>query len=137
MPLDIVFAVGSSMVAEQAVEVLAIMRKSKAYWSLATASAPEYASGFASEDDGLEYRLEGDFRQQIAAARESLPRGEGVAIEDVDFESPWPCGSAGRARSYLLSGERGRGRLRRAAASTRTALRPWGRFRHRRYRRRT
>jgi len=31
MPLDIVFAVGSSMVAEQAVEVLAIMRKSKAY----------------------------------------------------------------------------------------------------------
>ena len=46
--------------------------------------------GFASEDDWLEYRLENDprFLQRIAVARENLRRGKGVALEDVDFESP-------------------------------------------------
>ena len=46
--------------------------------------------GFASEDDWLEYRLENDarFLQRIAAARESLRRGKGVALKDIDFESP-------------------------------------------------
>jgi prevent-host-death family protein len=46
--------------------------------------------GFASEDDWLEYRLENDprFLQRIAAARESLRGGKGIALEDVDFESP-------------------------------------------------
>ena len=46
--------------------------------------------GFASEDDWLDYRLENDrrFLERIAAARDSLRHGKGVALEDVDFESP-------------------------------------------------
>lgn len=43
--------------------------------------------GFASEDDWFDYRLENDprFLKRIAAARESLRRGRGVALEDVDI----------------------------------------------------
>ena len=46
--------------------------------------------GFASEDDWLDYRLENDrrFLERIAAARDSLRQGKGVALEDVDSESP-------------------------------------------------
>jgi len=46
--------------------------------------------GFASEDDWLDYRLENDprFLKRIASARESLREGKGVALENVDFESP-------------------------------------------------
>ncbi|HEX6136538.1 MAG TPA: type II toxin-antitoxin system Phd/YefM family antitoxin [Casimicrobiaceae bacterium] len=46
--------------------------------------------GFASEDDWFDYRFENDprFLERIAAARESLRRGKGVALEDVDFEAP-------------------------------------------------
>lgn len=43
--------------------------------------------GFASEDDWFDYRLENDprFIERIAAARESLRRGNGVALEDADI----------------------------------------------------
>ena len=43
--------------------------------------------GFASEDDWFDYRLENDprFIERIAAARESLRRGHGVALEDADI----------------------------------------------------
>ena len=46
--------------------------------------------GFASEDDWLDYRVENDprFLKRVAAARESLRRGKGVPLEDVDFEAP-------------------------------------------------
>ena len=46
--------------------------------------------GFASEDDWFDYRLENDprFLKRVAAARESLRRGHGVSLEDVDFEAP-------------------------------------------------
>lgn len=46
--------------------------------------------GFASEDDWLDYRVENDprFLKRIAAARESLGRGKGVPLEDVDFDAP-------------------------------------------------
>ena len=42
--------------------------------------------GFESEDDWLEYRLENhlEFLDRIAAARESIRRGEGVPLEEVD-----------------------------------------------------
>jgi prevent-host-death family protein len=45
--------------------------------------------GFASEDDWLDYRLENDprFLGRIAAARESLRRGRGIRLEDIDGES--------------------------------------------------
>lgn len=45
--------------------------------------------GFASEDDWLDYRLENDprFLRRIAAARESLRRGRGIRLEDIDAES--------------------------------------------------
>lgn len=41
--------------------------------------------GFASEDDWLDYRLENDprFLKRIAAARQSLRDGKGVALENV------------------------------------------------------
>ena len=43
--------------------------------------------GFASEDDWFDYRLENDprFIERIAAARESLRRGNGVDLEDADI----------------------------------------------------
>ena len=43
--------------------------------------------GFASEDDWFDYRLENDprFIERIAAARESLRRGNGVALEGADI----------------------------------------------------
>ena len=42
--------------------------------------------GFASEEDWFDYRLENDprFLKRIAAARESLRRGEGIRLEDVE-----------------------------------------------------
>jgi prevent-host-death family protein len=44
--------------------------------------------GFESEDDWFEYRLENDprFLRRIEAARESLRRGRGVRLEDVDLD---------------------------------------------------
>ena len=41
--------------------------------------------GFASEDDWFDYRLEHDprFLARIAAARQSLRQGQGIALEDV------------------------------------------------------
>ena len=42
--------------------------------------------GFASEDDWLDYRLEHDprFLQRIERARQSLRRGKGVKLEDIE-----------------------------------------------------
>ena len=42
--------------------------------------------GFASEDEWFDYRLERDprFLARVAAARESLARGGGVRLEDVE-----------------------------------------------------
>ena len=42
--------------------------------------------GFESEEDWFDYRLENDprFLERIAAARQSLRRGGGVRIEEVD-----------------------------------------------------
>jgi prevent-host-death family protein len=42
--------------------------------------------GFASEDDWFDYRLEHDprFLQRIERARQSLRRGKGVKLEDVE-----------------------------------------------------
>ncbi|VAW31848.1 RelB/StbD replicon stabilization protein (antitoxin to RelE/StbE) [hydrothermal vent metagenome] len=47
-------------------------------------------TGFASEDDWFEYRLEHDprFLARIASARESLQSGAGTKIEDIP-ESFW------------------------------------------------
>lgn len=41
--------------------------------------------GFATEDDWFDYRLEHDprFLARVAAARESLRAGRGIAIEDL------------------------------------------------------
>ena len=42
--------------------------------------------GFESEDDWFDYRLENDprFLRRVAAARQSLSRGRGVRLEDVE-----------------------------------------------------
>lgn len=42
--------------------------------------------GFASEDDWFDYRLEHDprFLKRIERARQSLGKGKGVRIEDID-----------------------------------------------------
>jgi prevent-host-death family protein len=42
--------------------------------------------GFATEDDWIDYRLEHDprFLRRIAEARESLRKGKGVRIEDLE-----------------------------------------------------
>ena len=42
--------------------------------------------GFESEDDWLDYRLENDprFLRRIEEARENLPAGRGVRIENVE-----------------------------------------------------
>lgn len=42
--------------------------------------------GFASEDDWFDYKLEHDprFLQRIERARQSLKRGHGVRLEDVE-----------------------------------------------------
>jgi PHD/YefM family antitoxin component YafN of YafNO toxin-antitoxin module len=42
--------------------------------------------GFKSEEDWFEYQLEQnpEFLRRVAAARESLRRGEGVSLEDLD-----------------------------------------------------
>jgi prevent-host-death family protein len=44
--------------------------------------------GFASEDDWFDYKLEHDprFLQRIARARASLQAGQGVKLEDLQFE---------------------------------------------------
>src|SRR5215207_2224573 len=44
--------------------------------------------GFASEDDGFEYRLEHDprFLRRIEQARESLRAGRGTKLEDIETE---------------------------------------------------
>lgn len=41
-----------------------------------------------SEDDWFEYRLEHDprFPQRVEQARNSLPEGRGVMLEDIDTE---------------------------------------------------
>ena len=43
-------------------------------------------TGFASEDEWIEYRLEHDprFLQRIERARQSLREGKGVKLEDVE-----------------------------------------------------
>jgi len=43
-------------------------------------------TGFASEDDWFEYRLENDprFLRRVARARASIRAGRGTRIEDVD-----------------------------------------------------
>ena len=43
-------------------------------------------TGFASEDEWVEYRLEHDprFLQRIERARQSLRAGQGVKLEDVE-----------------------------------------------------
>lgn len=45
--------------------------------------------GFASEDDWIDYRLENDprFLARIAQARASYQAGQGVRLEDVDFDA--------------------------------------------------
>jgi prevent-host-death family protein len=42
--------------------------------------------GFKSEDDWLDYRLENDprFLRRIDAARQSIRRGRGVSLDDVE-----------------------------------------------------
>ncbi len=42
--------------------------------------------GFGSEDDWFDYRLENDrrFLRRAAAARNSLRRGKGVRLEDIE-----------------------------------------------------
>jgi prevent-host-death family protein len=42
--------------------------------------------GFKSEDDWLDYRLENDprFLRRIEAARESIRRGRGLPLDDVE-----------------------------------------------------
>jgi prevent-host-death family protein len=42
--------------------------------------------GFASEDDWFDYKLEHDplFLRRIAKSRQSLRRGKGVKLEDLD-----------------------------------------------------
>lgn len=42
--------------------------------------------GFASDDDWFDYKMENDprFLERIAAARENLRQGLGVALEDVE-----------------------------------------------------
>ena len=44
-------------------------------------------TGFASEDEWIEYRLEHDprFLQRIERARQSLRAGQGVNLEDVEI----------------------------------------------------
>jgi prevent-host-death family protein len=46
--------------------------------------------GFASEDDWFDYKLQHDprFLSRIARARESLQRGKGIKLEDLDVKSP-------------------------------------------------
>ncbi len=42
--------------------------------------------GFKSEDDWLDYRLENDprFLRRIEAARQSIRRGQGTSLDEVD-----------------------------------------------------
>ena len=44
--------------------------------------------GFASEDDGFDYRLEHDerFLRRVSQARESLQAGQRIKLEEIDFE---------------------------------------------------
>ena len=44
--------------------------------------------GFASEDDWFDYRLEHDerFLRRVSKARESLRAGQGIRLEEIDFE---------------------------------------------------
>jgi prevent-host-death family protein len=44
--------------------------------------------GFASEEDWFDYRLEHDerFLKRISKARESLRAGQGVRLEEIEFE---------------------------------------------------
>lgn len=44
--------------------------------------------GFASEDDWFDYRLEHDerFLRRVTQARESLRAGQGIKLEEIDFE---------------------------------------------------
>jgi len=44
--------------------------------------------GFASEDDWFDYRLEHDerFLRRVSQARESLRAGQGIRLEEIDFE---------------------------------------------------
>ena len=44
--------------------------------------------GFASEDDWFDYRLEHDERllARVSKARESLRAGQGIRLEEIDFE---------------------------------------------------
>jgi hypothetical protein len=52
-----------------------------------TASPAGVLIGFANEDDWFDYCLENDprFLKRIAAARDSLRAGKGVALKDVAF----------------------------------------------------
>lgn len=72
-------------------------------------------TGFASEDDWLDYRMEHDprFLQRITAARASIQAGRGVPLEDLDLmergkkepsQAPQRTGSrrAARARRQSL-----------------------------------
>lgn len=45
--------------------------------------------GFATEDDWFDYRLEHDerFLMRIKQARESLRAGQGIRLEEIDFET--------------------------------------------------
>lgn len=49
--------------------------------------------GFASEDDWFDYRLEHDprFLQRIERARQSLRRGKGVKLEDIEGGEQGTC----------------------------------------------
>jgi len=42
--------------------------------------------GFESEDDWFDYRLENDprFLERVEQARNSLPAGQGIKLEDVE-----------------------------------------------------
>jgi prevent-host-death family protein len=44
--------------------------------------------GFATEDDWFDYRLEHDerFLARVSKARESLRAGQGIRLEEIDFE---------------------------------------------------
>ncbi|GAB4435296.1 MAG: hypothetical protein Fur0044_32560 [Anaerolineae bacterium] len=46
--------------------------------------------GFATEDDWFDYRLEHDerFLKRVTQARESLRAGQGIKLEEIDFEEP-------------------------------------------------